>query len=79
MKKIDSIIRRLKNGEDIPPNERRIAGLLLEEMRLQEKHNDALVLVEMSPEMFRWFMANAYDRDLNLKPGLFEKPKFKFK
>lgn len=79
MKKIDSIIKRLKRGENINANERRITGLLLEEMRLQEKYQDEIVIVQMSPNMYRWFMANAYDRNMNLKEELFEKPKFHFK
>ncbi len=79
MKKIDKIIRRLKRGDNIPPNERRIAGLLLEEMRLQELHEDELAIVRMSPEMFRWFIANAYDKDLNPKSEIFAKAEFKFK
>ena len=79
MKKIDSIILKLKKGQDIQPNERRIAGLLLEEMRLQEKFEGELVLVQMSPLMFRWFIANAYDKDLNPKNEIFGKAEFKFK
>ncbi len=71
MKKIDSLIRRLKEGEEVSKEELRIAGYLLNEMRRMEKHENELVTIQMSPDMYRWFMENAYDREGNVKPGTF--------
>jgi cell division protein YceG involved in septum cleavage len=72
MKKIDSIIRRLKEGDEVSPEELRIAGYLLDEMRRMEKHENELITMQMSPEMYHWFMENAYDREGNVKPGTFQ-------
>lgn len=76
MKKIDSIITRMKEGKQVYPDELRIAGYLLEEMRRMEKHENGIVTIQMSPEMYRWFWDNAYDHEGNVKAGTFKVTKF---
>ncbi len=60
MKAIDNIITKLKKGDDITHEERVIVGYLLEECRRIEKSKGKNCIVEMSPQMFRWFINNAY-------------------
>jgi len=69
MKQIDNIIKRLKESRPVHPDELKIVGRLLEEMRRQEKHENELITVQMSPEMYKFFWQKAYNQDENINAG----------
>lgn len=52
MKLINNLIKKLKSGDDIKPSERKVIGVLLEEMMLRDKQEGELYHVQMSKEMY---------------------------
>ncbi len=67
------IINKLKEGCDIPENERKIVGLMLEEFRNQDRdEHNGLINVSMSSTMFQNYENWAYNRNGEPKINLFE-------
>ena len=74
MKAIDKIIQRLQNGEEVDYDERRVIGYILKECRAVEiaERKHEVVHVQMSPEMYQWYIRNAFNDNGQLKINLAE-------
>ena len=70
MKKIDNLIKKLKKGNTITTDECRIVGYLLDECRDIERNKGNNFMVEMSPQMYKWYVAHAYNAKGEIKSEL---------
>ena len=72
MKTIDNLITRLVEGDQLELEELRIIGYILKECRAIEiaERKKEIVTVQMSPDMYKWYIRNAYNEKGQLKMDL---------
>jgi len=70
MKAITSIIERLENGGDITPDERKVTAFMLKELMKRDTHENGLVNVQMSPQLYERYVMFAYTKNGTFKVEL---------